>query len=139
MRRQIFSRILGEVGWDKKETDGHTESLLRNMLVGTLSNCDDTEVIDKCQELFKQHTRYVGSGSSCSGPLNGMIVLGLIMFSLSVVEPRFRQTFEGLFTEQCVRVVIRRYMIVCWNCLTKLIFMKNEIEFKEFLVPGKTF
>ena len=34
MRRRIFSRILSEVGWEKRDTDGHTDALLRNMLIG---------------------------------------------------------------------------------------------------------
>ena len=59
MRRKIFSPILGEVGWEKKETDGHTDALLRNMLVGTLGHSGDTEVIEKCREMFKLHTKYV--------------------------------------------------------------------------------
>ena len=63
MRRKIFSPILGEVGWEKKETDGHTDALLRNMLVGTLGHSGDTEVIEKCREMFKLHTKYVFSSN----------------------------------------------------------------------------
>ena len=59
MRRQIFSKILTEVGWENKETDGHTDALLRSMLIGTLGHSGDTEVIEKCHDLFKQHIRCV--------------------------------------------------------------------------------
>lgn len=57
MRRRIFSRILAEVGWEKRETEGHTDSLLRNMLIGTLGKSDDAEVIEKCHEMFEQHIK----------------------------------------------------------------------------------
>jgi len=56
LRRRIFSRILSEVGWDKKEEENHTQSLLRNMLIGTLGKSDDQEVISKCGELFNTHS-----------------------------------------------------------------------------------
>jgi len=55
LRRKIFSRILAEVGWDKLEDENHTQSLLRNMLIGTLGKSDDQEVITKCLEMFSKH------------------------------------------------------------------------------------
>ena len=57
MRRKIFSKILSEVGWENKESDGHTDALLRSMLIGTLGHSGDTEVIEKCQDMFNQHIR----------------------------------------------------------------------------------
>ncbi|KAL5248988.1 hypothetical protein ACHWQZ_G018001 [Mnemiopsis leidyi] len=63
MRRKIFSPILSEVGWEKKDTDGHTDALLRNMLIGTLGHSGDTEVIEKCREMFKLHSKEVDNGA----------------------------------------------------------------------------
>jgi len=72
MRRRIFSRILEEVGWEKKETDGHTDSLLRNMLVVTLGKSDDEQVLARCQELFNTH--YTG-GKQIDADIRGAVYL----------------------------------------------------------------
>lgn len=55
MNRKIFSRVLAEVGWDKRDEDSHTDSLLRNMLIGCLGKSNDTAVIDECKKRFANH------------------------------------------------------------------------------------
>ncbi|XP_063689885.1 puromycin-sensitive aminopeptidase-like isoform X2 [Bolinopsis microptera] len=70
MRRQIFSKILTEVGWENKETDGHTDALLRSMLIGTLGHSGDTEVIEKCNDMFKQH---ISGGKQIPADIRGSV------------------------------------------------------------------
>ena len=50
--RSIFVEITGKVGWEKKDGEGHTDSLLRALALYSFGSYGDPETIKKAQDMF---------------------------------------------------------------------------------------
>lgn len=47
-------KILFNLGWEPKQTDKHTDALLRSFAISTLGKMDDDEVYDECKKRFEK-------------------------------------------------------------------------------------
>lgn len=52
--RDIFDEIGREVGWVKEENESHTKTLLRNVVLASLSKYNDKKTIQKAKKLFDE-------------------------------------------------------------------------------------
>tara|TARA_B100000676_G_scaffold78501_1_gene78240 strand:- start:2807 stop:5386 length:2580 start_codon:yes stop_codon:yes gene_type:complete len=53
----IFMQTGKDVGWDKKQGEGHLDSLLRSIALGNLGHYGHIETINKSQQLFEEYCK----------------------------------------------------------------------------------
>jgi len=71
--RELFSQIVGKVGWDARPGEGHLDSLLRAIVLGQMGNYEDPETLREARARFD---RYLDDPSAVHPDLRG-VVFGL--------------------------------------------------------------
>ena len=79
--REMFKGVAKKVGWKKKPSEGHTDSLLRSLVLLQLGKYGDKEIIAEAKNLFSQ----VIAGKKIDADLLGLVYI-LVAKNGGVIE-----------------------------------------------------
>lgn len=71
--RSLLVPCLNALGWEKKESDSHSDLLLRSMLISQAGHFGEKEVIDEAKKLFDYHIETGSLEPNLRGPVFALV------------------------------------------------------------------
>ena len=80
---QLLSNLKNKLGWDGKDSDTHSDKLLRSTVMDVLGKSGDSEVVSQAQKMFADH---INGGTQIAGDLRSAVFATIAANAESVEE-----------------------------------------------------
>ena len=101
-RRNLFSSILGKLGWDAKANEDPLIAMLRPMILSIMGKSDHSPVIDEARRRFNEHL----NGNLIDPNIRGAVYAIVSRHGDETTQEALKKLYrDGAMTEEKVRLL----------------------------------